>query len=44
MAPGNEGINMPMPTGWHRQGHRQFLWKIHIGIKMVRRMNGVDDA
>jgi hypothetical protein len=24
------------------QGHRQSLWQIHIGIKMVRRMSGID--
>jgi hypothetical protein len=39
MAPGNEGMNMPIP---YPQGHRQSPWQIHIGIKMVRRMNGAD--
>jgi hypothetical protein len=37
MAPENEGINVQIPTG-----HRQSLWQIHIGIKMVRRMNSFD--
>jgi hypothetical protein len=37
MAPGNEGMNVPIPTG-----AQATPWQIHIGIKMMRRMNGVD--
>jgi hypothetical protein len=37
MVPGNEEINMLIP-----KGHRQSPWQIHTGIKIVRKMNGID--